>query len=198
MACSPGELNVPGSIPGVDYYSLQMEFSTFSSLTPTLDVGLFFFSVSVFHFLRSLLETRLYSSFHLLSWALMQAGQKTQMFPILSLFTITVSVGTQLSGQNWCCSSPVEAEKNQVSQMRNSLPRFVFNDVFLFTDSMTMMIQIQMEPSPWQWRREPEAIWGISFTQGIKQPSIKNLANYDLHNVDIFNPNHANCVDEIG
>ena len=32
-----------------------------------------------------------------------------------SLFTITVSVGTQLSGQNWCCSSPVGAEKKSAA-----------------------------------------------------------------------------------
>ena len=46
-------------------------------------------SFSIFHFLCSLLETYLYSSFHLpLSWALMQAGQKTQMFSVLCLWAL--------------------------------------------------------------------------------------------------------------
>ena len=43
----------------------------------------------------------------------MQAVQSYQKFSILCLcsLSLTVSVRTQLSGRNWCCSSPDEAEE---------------------------------------------------------------------------------------
>ena len=92
----------------------------FSSL-PNLYIWLFFSSLSsptfsIFLYLsfpvQFASDTLTYSSFHLLlSRILMQTVQSKQIVCSLSLFTITVSVGTQLSGRNWCCSSPVEAKK---------------------------------------------------------------------------------------
>ena len=62
------------------------------------------------------------------------------MFSVLSLCTITVSVGTQLSGWNWCCSSTVEAKKMMTEQV--SLSQLI---TFWFMKS-SCLFQVKMRP----------------------------------------------------
>ena len=77
-------------------------FPSLNSFSPTF---------SIFHFIYSLLVSHLPSSSLLNSYA--SFTKLTNGLCSLSRFTITVSVGNQLSGQNWCwSSSPVEARKN--------------------------------------------------------------------------------------
>ena len=120
VACSPVELIVPDSIPGVDWkvFSLHAKFSLsalwhlpWTSGCSSLFLSYFLYLSFPVQFARDTLIFFLpYSS---LSWTLVQAVQKTQTLSVLSLCTIAVSVGTQLSGRNWCCSSTVEAGKKK-------------------------------------------------------------------------------------
>ena len=101
--CSPGFDSQRGL---KFFFHSSHRFSTWVSFNSHLERwGLSSLSVSVFFVQLANITPKL--CFPSSSWVLMQSCAKITN-GLVSVFTITASVGTQLSGQNRCCLSPME------------------------------------------------------------------------------------------
>ena len=86
VACLPTETDVPGSVPGVDFFQSYQ-----SSVIPT--VAFLLISFSLFHFfLYSLIVSHINSSFQLLPLELLCQLYKVNKLCFLSLFAVLSSL----------------------------------------------------------------------------------------------------------